>query len=559
MSANFAPSRYIPHSAAPPTDIKAVRHRIHDALIENIERVHRHPSSHPRVYVGSAGEIIMDMRAFAALPTHSFTTYTPTSSLIAVPFHEPQHGSHVSYLETSIGPATLVLVRQLRLRQNPDSNAHKHARRGKLDSEVLEELELQETWRGAADLISGAIELATMEEPDEDGCEVLYGRAGLLYALLLLRSDLLLTLNYLSHAGKPKDRVVREVESLCSDENVKALVDDIMQRGELGGKRYAEELEASEREKAPPLMWKWHGSRYLGAAHGVVGILHQVLHAPSHIIAPHWPKILSTVEWLVAIQDPLGNWPSKAGRHMPYVSGGAAAQQESKRIGVDEEYDDALVQWCHGATGFLIFFSALLRRAAQSPQTCALPSTLHDSLIAALKRAGELVYTRGLLRKGVGLCHGVGGSVYGLLAVSDVLDPPAPAHDVQEKYWLARAVHLADLATGYQAMTQKGQMAVPERPYSLYEGVAGMCCAWAEVLMRLPNGNGNGNGSESGHGGGSLHLHGSIHIPGTARRRGSGDESGIRNGNGNADANDIANGDKRRGGMPGFDDIVLLD
>ncbi|KAJ2971114.1 hypothetical protein NUW54_g12575 [Trametes sanguinea] len=36
-------------------------------------------------------------------------------------------------------------------------------------------------------------------------------------------------------------------------------------------------------------------------------------------------------------------------------------------------------------------------------------------------------------------------------------------------------------------------------------------------------------------------------------------ESGNGNGNGNADANDIANGDKRRGGMPGFDDIVLLD
>ena len=30
-----------------------------------------------------------------------------------------------------------------------------------------------------------------------------------------------------------------------------------------------DELEESEKEKAPPLMWKWKGSRYLGAAHGV--------------------------------------------------------------------------------------------------------------------------------------------------------------------------------------------------------------------------------------------------------------------------------------------------
>ncbi|KAI0635461.1 hypothetical protein C8Q77DRAFT_1217277 [Trametes polyzona] len=503
----------------------------------------------------------MDMRAFAAIPNHTFPS-TPTSSLIAVPFHEPRHGNHVSYLETSIGPATLVLVRQLRLRQNPDSYAHKHARRGKLDSEVLDELELQETWRGAADLIGDAVELALGEAPDDDGCEVLYGRAGLLYALLLLRSELLLTVSYLTHAGKPRDKVVRAVEELCSDENVQALVDDIIRRGELGAQLYAQELEQDERARAPLLMWKWHGARYLGAAHGVAGILHVVLHAPAKILQPHWSKILSTIEWLLAIQDPLGNWPTKAGHHMPYVSGGAAAQPESKRLGVDEEYDDALVQWCHGAPGFLMLLSTLLRRAALSPEACPLPDNLRTSIVAAMTRAGDLVYERGLLRKGVGLCHGVGGSVYALLAVSDALDAHQPAahpdsptassptptthtskplsharslahslslshhshaaHDPSaqemqrepEKHrWLLRAAHLAELAAGYQSLTQKGEMRVPERPYSLYEGIAGMCCTWSEVLMRLPNGNGHGNGAE----------------------------------------------EKRRGGMPGFDDIALLE
>ncbi|KAI0368554.1 hypothetical protein BV20DRAFT_457658 [Pilatotrama ljubarskyi] len=518
MSTRNPTSRYIPHTNAPPTDLKAVRHRIHDALIENVQRVHRHPSSNPRVYVGSAGEIIMDMRVFAAIPSQSFPS-TPTSSLIAVPFHQPRHGNHVSYLETSIGPATLVLVRQLHLRQNPDSAANKHARRGKLDSEVLDELELQETWRGAADLIEGALEVALAEELDEEGCEVLYGRAGLLYALLLLRSELLLTVDYLTHAGKPKDKVVRKVDSLCSDENIQALVDDIIRRGGLGAKRYAQELDEDERAKAPSLMWEWHGSRYLGAAHGAVGILHVLLHAPSKIISPHWSKIVSTVEWLLAIQDPLGNWPIKAGRHMAHISNGAAAQTQSKSIGVDENYDDALIQWCHGATGFLILFSALLRRAALSPKTCPVSDSLRASIIAAMQRAGELVYTRGLLRKGVGLCHGVSGSVYALLAVSEAVDPyggrPHSAQELQQEYWLLRAVHLADLATGYQGMTQKGEMKVPDRPYSLYEGIAGMCCAWAEVLMRLPNGNGSGNGN--------------------------------------------GNGERRRGGMPGYDDVAMLE
>ncbi|KAI0827201.1 hypothetical protein BC628DRAFT_210366 [Trametes gibbosa] len=465
----------------------------------------------------------MDMRAFAAIPNHAFPS-TPTSSLIAVPFREPHDGNHVSYLETSIGPATLVLVRQLRLRQSPDSYAHKHARRGKLDSELLEELELQESWRGAADLVGDALEVALAEAAGDDGCDVLYGRAGLLYALLLLRSELLLTMSYLTRSGRPVGSVVREVEALCSDESVRALVDDIVARGALGATRYVQEMDEDEdgRARAPPLMWRWHGSRYIGAAHGVVGILHVVLHAPAKVLEPHWPKILATVEWLLAIQDPLGNWPSKAGAHMINASGGAAGQQESKRTGVVEEHDDVLVQWCHGAPGFVMLFSALLRRAALSSETCPLSDTLRKSILAAATRAGELVYERGLLRKGVGFCHGVGGNVYALLALSDALDaPPAPPtllhphpQEVQRApethVWLLRAAHLADLATAYQSLTQRGEMDVPERPYSLYEGVAGMCCAWAEVLLRLQNG--GSVGAET----------------------------------------------RRRGGMPGFDDVALL-
>ena len=246
------------------------------------------PCIHRRHYprpAADAGEIIMDMRTFAILPAKTFPN-NPTSSLIADPFHEPRHGSHVAYLETSIGPATLVLVRQLRLRQAPDSFAAKHARRGKLDGDLLDEVELSESWRGAVELINGAQETALAEPVDDDGCEVLYGRAGLLYALLLLRSELVVTLSYLAQVGKGKDRVVKEAEALCGDGSLKELVEDIIQRGELGARRYVEELEESEKAKAPPLMWKWHGSRYLGAAHGVgesissilIAILSSLLH-----------------------------------------------------------------------------------------------------------------------------------------------------------------------------------------------------------------------------------------------------------------------------------------
>ena len=90
------------------------------------------------------------------------------------------------------------------------------------------------------------------------------------------------------------------------------------------------------------------------------------------------------------------------------------------------------------------------------------------------------MYTKGLLRKGVGICHGVAGTVYALLAVSDAMESP----QLKEKY-LLQAIHLADIATGYESLTKEGEMSTPDHRWSLYEGVAGMCCAWAAVLRRL--------------------------------------------------------------------------
>ena len=133
-----------------------------------------------------------------------------------------------------------------------------------------------------------------------------------------------------------------------------------------------------------------------------------------------------------------------------------------------------------------MFLACLLRRTSGT-HALKLSSELTASTRAALSLAGQLVYTRGLLRKGVGLCHGVSGSVFALLA----LDSIAPTHaegEQQAQGWLERAVHLAHLATTYEKLTAEGEMDIPDRRYSLYEGVAGMCCAWAEVLKRMEGG-----------------------------------------------------------------------
>ena len=96
------------------------------------------------------------------------------------------------------------------------------------------------------------------------------------------------------------------------------------------------------------------------------------------------------------------------------------------------------------------------------------------------------MYRHGLLRKGIGLCHGVAGSTYALLAVADAMAlVPDDGNRRDSRYYFCRAVHLAELATEFEAFTREGRMKVPDRPLSLFEGLAGMCCAWGEICDRI--------------------------------------------------------------------------
>lgn len=51
-------------------------------------------------------------------------------------------------------------------------------------------------------------------------------------------------------------------------------------------------------------------------------------------------------------------------------------------------------------------------------------------MVAAAKRAGECVWRLGLLKKGLGLCHGMGGNGYVFLRLYQVtgVRPASPLH-----------------------------------------------------------------------------------------------------------------------------------
>ena len=83
----------------------------------------------------------------------------------------------------------------------------------------------------------------------------------------------------------------------------------------------------------------------------------------------------------------------------------------------------------------------MLSHQSQTPDNEALVRRLKSALL----RGADVVYQQGLLRKGVGLCHGVSGNVYALLAASDVNNANC------EELFL-KAVHLAGLATFHEGL-----------------------------------------------------------------------------------------------------------
>ncbi|KAG6816715.1 hypothetical protein H0H87_003575 [Tephrocybe sp. NHM501043] len=193
------------------------------------------------------------------------------------------------------------------------------------------------------------------------------------------------------------------------------------------------------------------------------GILLALWNCPFNVVEPYVDDLVKTLEWLVHTQDQTGNWPSKA---------------------PDNAYrcDNELVQWCHGASGILILLSKASRQRGYG---IVLDERLREKVDTAMIQGAQVVYSTGLLTKGIGICHGVAGSVYALLAVSQALDNRHNILSNGSSVYLREALHLALLAAAYEELEKNGAMRVPDHPWSLYEGAAGMCCAWVDVLCGL--------------------------------------------------------------------------
>jgi lantibiotic modifying enzyme len=223
-------------------------------------------------------------------------------------------------------------------------------------------------------------------EPEASN-EWLYGRAGYLYLLRLVRG------------------------AFTDNKQITELVEDTTDE-------VIENIMASSRP------WKWHGKAYVGAAHGAIGIITQIV-----LTDATWaPKLEAELGALLSYQYESGNFPSSLppGR-------------------------DRLVQFCHGAPGVITSLASIKKYFPK----------LEERIDRVIAKGRECIWERGLLTKEPCLCHGISGNALALDG---------------EQF-----EHFLTYTTGgeIKSMAKDGMLQKASDPSALWCGEAGRAWAWA--------------------------------------------------------------------------------
>ncbi|XP_047502916.1 lanC-like protein 3 [Penaeus chinensis] len=245
------------------------------------------------------------------------------------------------------------------------------------------------------------------------GDEFLVGRAGYLAGVLWLQSEL--QCNVLQEGA------------------IHAILDAMLESG----------CQYSKAHRSPmPLMYQYYKTEYLGAAHGLAGILQIMLSFPSWLASRPQAKelIKKSLDVLLQLQTPSGNFPC------------AMDELDDRR-----HPDDELVHWCHGAPGTVY----LLGKAYMVYR--------EEKYLNACLKCGEITWQKGLLKKGPGICHGVAGSGYVFLTLYRLTKDPIH---------LYRALQFSSFLYAKEFQ----QARIPDAPYSLFEGLAGTVCFLADLM-----------------------------------------------------------------------------
>ncbi|RAH70230.1 lanthionine synthetase C family protein [Aspergillus aculeatinus CBS 121060] len=296
--------------------------------------------------------------------------------------------------------------------------------------------------------------------------EVLFGRAGLLWALLNLRLR-----TYEDETAQALTLVFKEIPRL---------VDRIIASGIDGREDF---ISKHGEQYALPLMWHWKEDRYsLGAL-----LACKPEESSNGAERNYWPLIAGTITGLCKIC--IAN-----GGHLPTSLPFHGSSRRSS----------PLVQICHGSPGFLNLMACARRNRS------LVSTSWQPEWDKAISVACDRVWEEGILYKGGGLCHGIAGNAWSLLLLHDSfqydedfmettrrnyvartgnVDAASNASELTGDHFLARALALlleAQKTPPYNDSKRDSSLyRMPDRPYSLAEGLAGTVCAWANACVIL--------------------------------------------------------------------------
>ncbi|KAI9669418.1 MAG: hypothetical protein M1831_000454 [Alyxoria varia] len=224
---------------------------------------------------------------------------------------------------------------------------------------------------------------------EEGACnEWLYGRAGYLYLLRMVRA---------TFSGD--DPETTEMIDDTADEVIECILKS-------------------------PRPWKWHDKTYVGAVHGAIGIITQIVLTDPTYATELEPELGA----LLSYQFEGGNWPSS-------IPPGK----------------DRLVQFCHGAPGVI---TSLLSIRRYFPKT-------QERIDKAVRAGREAIKERGLLTKESCLCHGISGNALAL-------------EGEQFEHFLTYTT-----AGEMKALEEDEVLEKSKDPSALFCGEAGRAWAWA--------------------------------------------------------------------------------
>ncbi|CAG9858056.1 unnamed protein product [Phyllotreta striolata] len=225
--------------------------------------------------------------------------------------------------------------------------------------------------------------------------------------------------------------MAKETETLLRTSDIYEICDVIVHSGR---------CYALQQKSKSPLMYAYYQVEYLGAAHGLSSILQVLITVPGYLDShPQEAKsIKESIDYLLNLQDEQGNFPSA-----------------TDEIG----YQSKLVHWCHGAGGIIYLMAK------------AYMTFKEEKYLNSCLKMADLIWEKGLLKKGPGLCHGVAGNGYAFLLLFRMTKDPKHLHRALEFY--------SFMNTGEFQMGAR----TPDYPYSLFEGLAGTACFLADLTQ----------------------------------------------------------------------------